>query len=121
MLEDHSRRDEVTAVESDPRNVQAARRRAAAAGLAQLEVRRADASRPGSFADALPAHVLVLCGIFGNVGESDIERTAAAARHSAWCLYSQSRHGKLAAPDTKAVSHAEAMRHTVTAGCGLPG
>ena len=33
--------------------------------------------RPG--ADALPADVLLLCGIFGNVSEGDIERTAGAA------------------------------------------
>jgi hypothetical protein len=42
-------------------------------------VRQADASRPESFADALPADVLLLCGIFGNISDTDIERTAAAA------------------------------------------
>ena len=31
------------------------------------------------FADALPADVLLLCGIFGNVSDQDIERTARAA------------------------------------------
>jgi hypothetical protein len=81
VLGDHPRRDEVTAVlvESDPRNAELARRRAAQVGLAQVEVRQADASRTDSFADALPADVLLLCGIFGNVGDGDIERTAAAA------------------------------------------
>ena len=81
VLPDHPRRDEVTAllVESDARNASYARRRAAAAGLAQLEVREADASRPESFADALPADVLLLCGIFGNVSNEAIRRTVAAA------------------------------------------
>ena len=42
-------------------------------------MRQADAGRAASFADALPADVLLLCGIFGNVSDSDIERTVAAA------------------------------------------
>ena len=81
VLPGHPRRDEVSAVlvEADPRNVQVARDRAAAAGLTQVQVRQADASRPESFADALPADVLLLCGIFGNISDTDIERTAAAA------------------------------------------
>jgi hypothetical protein len=81
VLPAHPRRDDVTAVlvESDPRNVNLARGRAEAAGLTGLEVRQADASRPRQFADALPADVLLLCGIFGNVTASDIERTARAA------------------------------------------
>jgi hypothetical protein len=81
VLENHPRRGEVAAVliEAEPRNADLARRNAAAAGLAQVEVREADASRPESFADALPADVLLLCGIFGNVSDADIERAAAAA------------------------------------------
>ena len=81
VLAGHPRRDQVTAVlvEAEPRNVQVARDRAAAAGLAHVEVRQADASWPESFADALPADVLLLCGIFGNISDADIERTAAAA------------------------------------------
>jgi hypothetical protein len=31
------------------------------------------------FADALPADVLLLCGIFGNVSDRDIQRTVRAA------------------------------------------
>ena len=42
-------------------------------------MRAADASRVASYADALPADVLLLCGIFGNVSEGDIQRTAQAA------------------------------------------
>jgi hypothetical protein len=81
VLPGHRRRDEVSAVlvEADPRNAGLARARAAGAGLSQVEVRQADASRVASFADALPADVLMLCGIFGNVSDQDIERTVAAA------------------------------------------
>ena len=44
-----------------------------------MEVRQADASLAASFADALPADVLLLCGIFGNVNDRDIRRTVQAA------------------------------------------
>src|SRR5450432_1733170 len=69
VLPDHPRRDDVHAVlvESDPRNAEPARSRADAAGLVNLEVRIADASQIGGYADALPADILLLCGIFGNV------------------------------------------------------
>ncbi len=81
VLPGHPRRDDVRAllVESDERIAGAARAAAAARGLAQVEVRVADASLVAGFADALPADVLLLCGIFGNVSDADIERTIAAA------------------------------------------
>jgi hypothetical protein len=85
VLPGHFRRDDVRAVliEADERIARPAREAAAARGLAQVEVRMADASLVASFADALPADVLLLCGIFGNVSDADIERTIAAA--SALC------------------------------------
>jgi hypothetical protein len=81
VLPGHPRRDDVHAVlvESDARNAALARQSAAAAGLAQVEVRRADASVVTGFADALPADVLLLCGIFGNISDRDIQRTIEAA------------------------------------------
>jgi hypothetical protein len=81
VLPDHPRRGDVRAVlvESDAVNAGLARRAAAAAGLSQVEVREADASTATSYTDALPADVLLLCGIFGNVSERDIERTVTAA------------------------------------------
>jgi hypothetical protein len=66
-------------VESDARNAGLARRGAERDGLSQVEVRGADASLVASFADTLPADVLLLCGIFGNISDGDIERTVAAA------------------------------------------
>ena len=81
VLPSHPRREDVRAVlvEADPRNAGVARSAAAALDLAQVEVREADASLVAGFADALPAGVLLLCGIFGNVSDSDIRRTVQAA------------------------------------------
>ena len=81
VLPDHRRQADVSAllVEANAANAALARRRAAAARLAQVVVREADASMVASFADALPADVLLLAGIFGNVSDTDIKRTADAA------------------------------------------
>jgi len=81
VLPGHPRRGDVRAVlvEADATNAGLARRAAADAGLAQVDVREADAGLVTSFADALPAGVLLLCGIFGNVSERDIQRTVEAA------------------------------------------
>jgi len=81
VLPGHPRRDDVRAVlvEANPQLAEAARGAAAEAGLARVEVRAADAAVVASFADALPADVLLLCGIFGNVGEDDIKRTIEAS------------------------------------------
>jgi hypothetical protein len=81
VLPGHPRGPDVSAVlvESDPRNAALAREGARRAGLAQVEVRQADAARVANYADALPADVLLLCGIFGNVSDEDIQRTARAA------------------------------------------
>ena len=81
VLPTHPRRDDVSAVliEANPEIAETARRNTAAAGLPQVEVREADASRPSGYADVLPADVLLLCGIFGNVSDADIQRTIAAA------------------------------------------
>jgi len=81
VLPGHPRGPQVSAVlvEFDPQNVALARQGAERAGLPQVEVRQADAARVANYADALPAHVLLLCGIFGNVSDADIQRTAQAA------------------------------------------
>lgn len=81
VLAVHPRKNDVTAllVELDPANVETARDRAAAAALPGVTVRQADAGIVTSYADALPADVLLLCGIFGNVCDEDIHRTVTAA------------------------------------------
>ncbi len=81
VLPGHPRRADVTAVlvEADPVNAEQARTQAAAAGLDGVEVREADAGEVANYADVLPADVLLLCGIFGNVPDEDIHHTAAAS------------------------------------------
>jgi hypothetical protein len=81
VLPGHPRRDDVRAVlvEANHRLAEEARGAAAEAGLAQVEVREADAAAVASFADALPADVLLLCGIFGNVSDEDVKRTVEAS------------------------------------------
>ena len=81
VLPGHPRRDDVSAVlvEYDPRNAAVAAEHAAAENLSAVEVREADAGLVSNYADALPADVLLLCGIFGNISDDDIRRTVAAS------------------------------------------
>lgn len=81
VLPGHPRQDDVSAllVELDPVNASVAREGAVAAGLTGVTVREADAGVVAAYADALPADVLLLCGIFGNVSDEDIRRTATTA------------------------------------------
>jgi hypothetical protein len=65
--------------EAGPGSAERARRGPEATGRPQVEVRQADASQVADFTDAVPADVLLLCGIFGNVSVADIERTVSAA------------------------------------------
>jgi len=76
-LADHPRRADVSArlVELDPGNLEQARRAAAAAGLRGLELVCADAGLTDSYAGAVPAGIVLLCGVFGNISEADVLRT----------------------------------------------
>jgi hypothetical protein len=78
----HPRRADVRAclVELDPRNAEVAREQAAAAGLSTVEVRERDAGLVDGYADAAPADLLLLSGLFGNITDDDIRHTVA---HSA--------------------------------------
>jgi putative methyltransferase len=68
-----------TLLEADPRNVAAAR--AAAAGLSTVDVRRADAGDLASYRGATPADLVLMAGVFGNIGDDDVRRTVAALPH----------------------------------------
>jgi hypothetical protein len=78
-LAGHPRRGDVAArlVELDPRNVAEARAAAAAAGLSGVAVVQGDASNTAAYVGALPADLLLVCGVFGNISEADIARTIA--------------------------------------------
>jgi hypothetical protein len=58
----------------------AGRARRAAAGLAAgVEVRGVDAGCTDAYAGAVPADLVLLVGVFGNIGGDDLRRTIAAA------------------------------------------
>lgn len=78
VLADHPRRADVRArlVEFDPAIAQKARDAAAAAGLgACVEVVTGDAADPAHHGGHAPADLLLLCGIFGNISDADIQNT----------------------------------------------
>ena len=79
-LTGHPRRDDVRArlVELDERNVAIARQAAQAAGLDGVEVLQADAGTTDSCVGAVPARIVVACGIFGNITDGDIRATVTA-------------------------------------------
>ncbi len=65
-------------VELDPELARAAEAAARTLGLDGVEVRVADAGTVETIADVVPADVLMLCGIFGNVLDEDVRRTVRA-------------------------------------------
>ncbi|MBA3303487.1 MAG: class I SAM-dependent methyltransferase family protein [Acidimicrobiia bacterium] len=64
-------------VELDPHNVAAMRTTIEQAGLDGLEVVEGDAGVSDSYAGAVPADLVLTCGIFGNISDEDIEATVA--------------------------------------------
>ena len=75
-LTGHPRRHDVRArlVELDERNVAAARRAAEAAGLPGVEVVAGDAASTDHYLDLTPADLVLLCGVLGNITDTDVER-----------------------------------------------
>jgi hypothetical protein len=82
VLAGHPRRDDVRArlVELDPRNAATARASAERAGLARVEVVTGDASLIDHYAGLAPADLVLVCGVFGNITDADIQRTIAGCR-----------------------------------------
>lgn len=77
VLAGHPRGRDVTArlVELDPQLAEVARQGAAAAGLGQVEVMTGDAGVTSAYTSLIPADIVLVCGVFGNISEADIERT----------------------------------------------
>jgi hypothetical protein len=70
-----------TLVELDVELAERARADAAALGLTGVEVRAGDAGVAASYQGAVPADLLMACGVFGNVAERDVVRTVESLPH----------------------------------------
>ncbi|TKA11403.1 class I SAM-dependent methyltransferase [Actinacidiphila oryziradicis] len=82
VLPEHPRREDVTArlVELDPRNAALAEQAADRAGLQRVEVVVGDASLTSHYAGMVPADLVLVCGVFGNITDEDVERTITYCR-----------------------------------------
>ncbi len=89
VLEDHPRRADVSGrlVELDPGLAANARAHAPAA----IEVMATDAGTTAAYARAVPADLVLMCGVFGNITDADMMRTidcastlCAAGAHVVW-------------------------------------
>ncbi len=81
VVSTHPRGADVSAllVELDPALVSFARDRAAAAGVAdQVRIVEGDASLCRWYGDGVPADLVLVCGVFGNISRGDITRTIQA-------------------------------------------
>ena len=80
VLSGHPRAESVKArlVEIDPDLAAAARQLAARAGLSGVEVAVGDASCTDAFVGAVPADLVLVCGVFGNVSDGDVEAVVRA-------------------------------------------
>lgn len=79
VLRKHPRREDVTVrlVELDPRNASLAERAAAAAGLPRVETVVGDAALTSHYQGMVPADLVLVCGVFGNITGDDVARTVA--------------------------------------------
>ncbi|MGZ4469562.1 MAG: SAM-dependent methyltransferase [Nocardioidaceae bacterium] len=62
-------------VELDASNVAVAERAARVAGLAGVEAVCGDAGHIDAYLGALPADLVLMCGVFGNISDEDVHRT----------------------------------------------
>ena len=69
---------DVTLVEYDEGLAESARAFAAAAGLPKVDVRCRDAGRTDAYVGAVPAGLVLACGVFGNIVDDDVRTTVAA-------------------------------------------
>jgi hypothetical protein len=81
VLADRDDADRVAAtlIEADPRNAARAAETIQRLGLSRVEVRCTDAGSTTAYEGAVPADLVLLCGIFGNISDEDVRRTIAAA------------------------------------------
>ncbi len=87
-----SARVAATLVELHPKIAEQARE-SATSTMSTIEVRTADAGMADSFEDAVPADLVILVGILGNISDSDIDRLISTApqlcNHGATALWTR--------------------------------
>jgi Methyltransferase domain len=92
-----SSRVEVTLIELHPVLAQRAREFAAKAGLMNITVRTVDAGNTSAYAGSVPADLVIMIGILGNISDDDARRTIYAApqlcRPGAFLLWSRATNG----------------------------
>jgi hypothetical protein len=98
-------------VELDERNVTAARQRAAEASLDQIEIVQGDAAQLVAYEGAVPADIVLACGVFGNISDQDIFHTIDTlpqlCQHAATVLWTRHRR----APDMTSAIRAYFVAH----------
>ncbi|HEX6540180.1 MAG TPA: class I SAM-dependent methyltransferase [Ktedonobacterales bacterium] len=91
----HAHRVKARLVELDERNVAEARKRANEAHLGQVEIITGDAALLSAYAGAVPADIVLVCGVFGNISERDIFHTIDVlpqfCRNAATVIWTRSR------------------------------
>lgn len=98
VLAKHPRRGDVEArlVELDEHNAHCASRAVKEAGLEGVEVVAADASMTDAYEGAVPANLVLLCGVFGNISAEDIANTVSHLRRlcapQATVIWTRHRH-----------------------------
>jgi hypothetical protein len=109
VVAEHPRRDEVSTllVEMDPALVAFARARAEAAGVGDgVRVVEGDASLSRWYAEEVPADLVLVCGIFGNISAGDITATIEAlpsfCRPGAHVVWTRHRRSPDATPAIRA-------------------
>jgi hypothetical protein len=71
----HAEHVKARLVKLDERNVAAARQMAVETGLSQVEIVQGDAAQLAAYEGAVPADIVLACGVFGNISDRDIFHT----------------------------------------------
>jgi hypothetical protein len=94
---DDSLRIRTTLIELHPVLAHRAQEFAAKAGLANVSVRTMDAGNTTTYVGSVPADLVIMMGIFGNISDADVRRTVHTApqlcRPGAVMLWSRSTEG----------------------------
>jgi hypothetical protein len=89
-------------VELDPELADRARALANRLDLTDVLVHTADAGRTAGYAELAPAHIVLACGVFGNIAEADVRRTVDALpgllRPGGWVIWTRGRGADGAEP-----------------------